>query len=90
VQDRFRHRVDLAPSDIRKVVTRRVLSKKERALPQLHALYQQTQASLPTACRLQNTTRYRNDLAPDELVQFYPPVCLLDACLRGIRPPVIL
>jgi signal transduction histidine kinase len=47
VQDRFRHRVDLAPSDIREVVTRRVLSKKERALPQLHALYQQTQASLP-------------------------------------------
>jgi hypothetical protein len=43
VQDRFRHRVDLAPSDIREVVTRRVLSKKEHALPQLHALYQQTQ-----------------------------------------------
>ena len=28
LQDRFRHRVDLAPSDIREVATKRVLAKK--------------------------------------------------------------
>src|SRR5437762_975507 len=34
LQDRFRHRVDLAPSDIREVATRRVLAKKPQAEPQ--------------------------------------------------------
>src|SRR5262249_24940791 len=29
LQDRFRHRVDLAPSDIREVATKRVLAKKK-------------------------------------------------------------
>jgi hypothetical protein len=35
LQDRFRHRVDLAPSDIREVATKRVLAKKEKSLPHL-------------------------------------------------------
>ena len=38
LQDRFRHRVDLAPSDIREVATRRVLAKKDDALPILRKL----------------------------------------------------
>ena len=33
LQDRFRHRVDLAPSDIREVATKRVLAKKDKAEP---------------------------------------------------------
>ena len=32
LQDRFRHRVDLAPSDIREVATKRVLAKKPEAV----------------------------------------------------------
>jgi len=38
LQDRFRYRVDLAPSDIREVATRRVLAKKEDAVPLLREL----------------------------------------------------
>ena len=33
LQDRFHYRVDLAPSDIREVATKRVLAKKEPAVP---------------------------------------------------------
>jgi len=43
LQDRFRHRVDLAPSDIREVATRRVLAKKDDALPILRKLYSANQ-----------------------------------------------
>jgi hypothetical protein len=33
LQDRFRYRIDLAPADIREVATRRVLAKKDEAIP---------------------------------------------------------
>ena len=39
LQDRFKFRVDLAPSDIREVATKRVLAKKPAALPVLKTLY---------------------------------------------------
>ncbi|RLA95797.1 MAG: BREX system P-loop protein BrxC, partial [Deltaproteobacteria bacterium] len=39
LKDRFRYRVDLAPSDIREVTTKRVLAKKEEAVPLLRDLY---------------------------------------------------
>jgi len=45
LQDRFRHRVDLAPSDIREVATRRVLAKKDDALPILRKLYSANQGA---------------------------------------------
>jgi hypothetical protein len=35
LQDRFRYRIDLAPSDIREVATKRVLAKKPEAEPTL-------------------------------------------------------
>jgi hypothetical protein len=35
LQDRFKHRVDLAPADIREVATKRVLAKKPDAEPLL-------------------------------------------------------
>ena len=38
LQDRFRYRVDLAPSDIREVATKRVLAKKPEAIPILKKL----------------------------------------------------
>src|SRR5438552_163736 len=46
LQDRFRHRVDLAPSDIREVATKRVLAKKPLAEPLLKKLFAANSGSL--------------------------------------------
>src|SRR2546430_9937857 len=56
LQDRFRHRVDLAPSDIREVATKRVLAKKTEADKLLKKLFSETQGKLNTALRLERTT----------------------------------
>src|SRR5437868_4299862 len=46
LQDRFRHRVDLAPSDIREVATKRVLAKRDQAEPLLKKLFAEKQGQL--------------------------------------------
>src|SRR5919205_357029 len=46
LQDRFRYRVDLAPSDIREVATKRVLAKKPEAEPILKKLFADNQGTL--------------------------------------------
>lgn len=88
LQDRFRHRVDLAPSDIREVATRRVLAKKEDAVPILRKLYNSSQGALNAALRLERTSR-RTDIAEDDFIQFYPyPPHYIDICIAimsGIR-----
>jgi len=88
LQDRFHHRVDLAPSDIREVATKRVLAKKEEALPILRKLYRENQGALNTALRLERTSR-RTDIGEDEFVQFYPyPPHYIDISIHimsGIR-----
>jgi hypothetical protein len=88
LQDRFRYRVDLAPSDIREVATRRVLAKKPDAVPLLRRLYQQHQGQLNAACRLERTTR-KSEVTEDDFVQFYPYlphfVELSIAIMSGIR-----
>ncbi|HDN19844.1 MAG TPA: BREX system P-loop protein BrxC [Candidatus Acetothermia bacterium] len=71
LKDRFRYRVDLAPSDIREVTTKRVLAKKEEAVPLLRDLYRQHQGKLNAACRLERTTR-KSDVSETEFIQFYP------------------
>src|SRR5206468_778957 len=88
LQDRFRHRVDLAPSDIREVATKRVLAKKPQAEPLLKKLFAQNQGSLNAALRLERTAR-RADLSEDDFVHFYPyPPHYIDLCIgimSGIR-----
>jgi len=71
LQDRFRHRIDMAPADIREVATRRVLAKKEDAEPLLKKIYQESQGQLNIACRLERTTR-KSELTEEDFVQFYP------------------
>lgn len=71
LQDRFRYRVDLAPSDIRDVATRRVLAKKDEALPILRKLYAGSQGALNAALRLERTSR-RTDVSEEDFIQFYP------------------
>jgi hypothetical protein len=88
LQDRFRHRVDLAPSDIREVATRRVLAKKDAAVPALERLFADHQGTLNAALKLERTTR-RTAVSGDDFVQFYPyPPHYLDLCIgimSGIR-----
>ncbi len=71
LQDRFRHRIDMAPADIREVATRRVLSKEPEAEPVLRELFEDSQAVLKTHTRLERTKR-RSDVAQEDFVQFYP------------------
>lgn len=88
LQDRFRYRVDLAPSDIREVATRRVLAKKEDAVPLLRELYNINQGALNAALRLERTSR-RTDISEEDFIQFYPyPPHYIDICISimsGIR-----
>ena len=88
LQDRFHHRVDLAPSDIREVATKRVLAKKEAAVPILTKLYKDYQGQLNAALRLERTTR-KTEISAADFVSFYPyPPHYIDLCIgimSGIR-----
>jgi hypothetical protein len=88
LQDRFKYRVDLAPSDIREVATKRVLAKKPASVPVLRALYRENQGQLNAACRLERTSR-KTEVGEDDFVQFYPYlphfVELSIAIMSGIR-----
>jgi hypothetical protein len=84
LQDRFRHRVDLAPSDIREVATKRVLAKKPEAEPALKKLFSANSGSLNAGLRLERTAR-RTNINEADFVQFYPypPHCI--NIMSGIR-----
>lgn len=88
LQDRFRHRVDLAPSDIREVATKRVLAKKEKAEPILKKLFAENQGQLNDAFRLEKTNR-KTETTEGDFVQFYPyPPHYVDLCISivsGLR-----
>ena len=88
LQDRFHYRVDLAPSDIREVATKRVLAKKEDAVPLLTKLYKDYQGQLNAALRLERTTR-KTEIGEADFVSFYPyPPHYIDLCIgimSGIR-----
>jgi hypothetical protein len=71
LQDRFKYRVDLAPADIREVASRRVLAKKEEALPVLKSLFDRSQGQLNLSCRLERTSR-KSEVQEEEFVQSYP------------------
>jgi hypothetical protein len=88
LQDRFRYRVDLAPSDIREVATKRVLAKKPDAEKPLKKLFGDNQGNLNAALRLERTTR-RTDINESDFIHFYPyPPHYIDLCIgimSGIR-----
>lgn len=71
LQDRFRYHIDLAPSDIREVATKRVLAKREEAVPLLKQRYIAMQGQLNTACHLHDTSR-QSQVRENDFVQFYP------------------
>ena len=71
VQDRFQHRVDLSPADIREVATRRVLAKNADGVHALGLLFAEHQGRLNMACQLERTNRW-SELNEAEFVRFYP------------------
>ncbi len=71
LQDRFKIRVDLAPSDIKEVATRRVLGKKKGALQDISRLYQENQGQLNQASRMERTFYYK-EIEEADFVQCYP------------------
>lgn len=71
VQDRFEHRIDLAPEDIREVATRRLLSKTDHGAQQLRVLFKAHEGRIKQSCQLENSS-IRTDLTEDAFVQFYP------------------
>lgn len=71
VQDRFQHRVDLSPADIREVATRRVLAKNQKGTEVLGRLFAENQGRLNIACQLERTNRW-SELTESEFVRFYP------------------
>jgi hypothetical protein len=80
--------VDLAPSDIREVATRRVLAKKAGAVPALKTLFADNHGALLSALKLERTAR-RTEVSEDDFVHFYPyPPHYIDLCIgimSGIR-----
>src|SRR5205085_11805 len=79
LQDRFRYRVDLAPSDIREVATKRVLAKKDGAIPVLKKLFADNQGTLLSALKLERTAR-RSEVAEDQgwASRVAKVICLLE------------
>ncbi|MFQ5798885.1 MAG: BREX system P-loop protein BrxC, partial [Bacteroidota bacterium] len=71
LQDRFRYRFDMAPADIREVATRRVLTKKETAVPVLKNLFRKSQGQLNATSHLERTTRNR-EITEEDFIPFYP------------------
>src|SRR5437764_3232416 len=71
LQDRFKYHIDMAPADIREVATRRVLAKRDEAVPLLRKLFSDSQGQLNIACRLERTAR-KSEITEDDFVQFYP------------------
>ena len=71
VQDRFQHRVDLSPADIREVATRRVLAKNPDGVQALKQLFAESQGRLNMSCQLERTNRWA-ELNEAEFVRFYP------------------
>ncbi|WP_319580758.1 BREX system P-loop protein BrxC [uncultured Methanospirillum sp.] len=71
LQDRFAYKVDLSPADIREVASRRVLSKKEAAVPALQQMFQQSEGRLIAQCSLERSG-IATTISADTFVESYP------------------
>jgi hypothetical protein len=76
LQDRFKYRIDMSPSDISEVATKRVLAKKDEANKVLSEVYQKSAGILNSACRLERTSRKTN-ISEEDFINFYPYLPIL-------------
>jgi hypothetical protein len=71
LEDQFKNQVELSTGDMREVVARRVLRKKESQEPILRKLFRACGASLMQNVALEGSS-IRTDFDEDEFVKFYP------------------
>jgi hypothetical protein len=71
LQDRFHHRIDMAPADIQEVATRRVLSKTSAGEGRLRQLYRQYASQLKTHTQAERS-QIKFEVGEESFVQFYP------------------
>jgi hypothetical protein len=71
LQDRFKHQINLSPSGLAEIATRRVLRKKESQESILRKLFRDHGGSLNQNIKLERSPR-RTDFNEDEFVQSYP------------------
>lgn len=72
-KDRFPHRVDLLPSDIFEVASKRVLDKTDDGQRAVRTLFASQRNKLAANVRLESAGR-NSDLSEDEFVRLYPMV----------------
>ncbi|NLF02163.1 MAG: BREX system P-loop protein BrxC [Anaerolineales bacterium] len=71
LQDRFYHRIDMVPADIREVASRRVLSKTPAGEERLREIFDDVHGRLQTHTQLEGTGR-PSRVGEDAFVQHYP------------------
>jgi hypothetical protein len=71
LQDRFYHRIDMAPADIREVATKRVLSKTPAGEARLRQLYKDYAPQLKTHTLVERS-QIKFEINEDDFIQFYP------------------
>jgi len=71
LQDRFKHRIDLSPADIREVATKRVLNKTDEGRKVLAELFRKYEGRLKDSARLERTHR-KYDFTEEEFIDTYP------------------
>lgn len=88
LQDRFHHRVDLGPSDIREVASQRVLKKNPEGENELGTLFRAHSGQLENHLRFERSSR-KIELSADSFAALYPyPPHFLDLSIdvmSGIR-----
>jgi hypothetical protein len=70
LQDRFKH-IDLMPSDISEVTTKRVLAKTVEGERKLGQMFENDGARLNTAARLEKSHRFK-EITKNKFIDFYP------------------
>ena len=88
LKDRFAIEIDLIPSDITEVTSKRILLKKPSAIPELEKLFNENSSRIAHCAKLENTAR-DSKIIKDEFINLYPYLPYqIDLCIdimSGIR-----
>lgn len=88
LKDRFAIEIDLIPSDITEVTSKRILLKKPSAIPELEKLFDENSSRIAHCAKLDNTAR-DSKVIKDEFINLYPYLPYqIDLCIdimSGIR-----
>jgi len=71
LKDRFPNEVNIEPTDIAEITSKRVLSKKTSALPVISKLFTEKESRLNQCCKLEKTKR-DSKVTKDDFINLYP------------------